>query len=265
MESELNTEKLPTLVEVGKTLPIAGVDFALREWDWSFEEELGDVLEKRPNLNVGEYISEVVCRALTRVGDIDFDKVKHAQKRSLLRDMHFADVLYMYVWVRVDGLGKELKLEPFKCESCGDLVNYVGDLSTIEVKCHGSGPATKTIELQHGLKYVGEIRKSVKVGPIKWAFMEDKDVARKFRNPAKFKASTIQHGVFEIDGVPPPIMFTPDVLRSMSTKEITKLVREIDQCDGGAVMEISGNCECGKEFLHPIDWTYNDFFGRSVP
>lgn len=265
MEPELNTEKLPTLVEVGKTLPVAGVDFALRDWDWSFEEELGDVLEKRPNLNVGEYISEVVCRAVTSVGDLDFSRIKPIQRRAFIRDMYFSDVLYMYVWVRVDGLGNELKLEPFKCDLCDEPVNYVGDLNTLEVKRHINGIETRTIELDHGLKYSGEIRKKVKVGPIKWAFMEEKDNGKKFRNPAKFRASTIQHGVFDIDGVQPPVLITPEVLRSMNSKEIRHLVREIDQCDGGAVMEISGSCDCGHEFTHPVDWTYQDFFGRSVP
>lgn len=263
--------RYPTLDEVGKVLPIGYADsrgglhkdFETRTWDYELEELLGEVMEHNPEMPMGQYISEVVCAAVARIGTIDFDKLKRSARRLLIHSMYYADVLWMYIHVRVAAYGKELRLDKFKCEKCKKPIDFVGDLGSLEVKVL-KDPPSRVMELEHGLEYAGKRRNSIRLGGLRWAFMETEDGSI-LMNPAKFKLATLQHAVTWVEGLPEgmPVVIERETLRSMTMKEINGLVAAIDEINGGAVMQISGTHDCGHPFSRPIDWSYGDFFGRS--
>jgi len=264
-------ETLPTLREVGKVLPIGFVDhtgtkhrdFELAEWDWEMEEKLGDLAEQNPDMPLNQYVSEVIGHAVKRIGSVDLSRMKRSQRRLLARSLYFSDALYLYVWIRIEALGHGLRLDRFK-HRCGKWIDgFVGDLRTLEVKSYDEIPRRRVV-LEHGVKYGGERRTVFVVGPIKWAFMEADD-ASVLKNSAKFKAETLRQGVVEIEGAPEgPVVLTTEHLRSMKPREINRLVEEIDQCNGGAVMEVAGDCpHCKEDFRYAIDWSYDDFFAPS--
>lgn len=262
---------LPSLAECGKVLPIGYLDaegkrhreFELIEWDWDVEEELGKLMEDNPEMPVNEYISEVICHCVVQLGSIDFTKLKRSQRRLIVHNMFMADVLFFYVWIRIDSQGKELSFDAFKCDHCRfEYPKYRGDLTTLEVQAFKDVPE-RTVLLQRGVSYGGQVRRECTVGPLKWAFMETADTGR-LTNAAKFKRATIDNGLRAIKGAASPIVLTRDHLRSMDPKEINQLVAEIDQAGGGVVFEIRDDCHrCKKEFAVPIDWSYENFFARS--
>lgn len=269
-DSEPEGEKLPTLEGFGKKLPIGFEDargqthrdFELVPWDFALEEELGEVVEKHPEMSMGQYISEVVGRGLARLGGIDVTKLKRSERRLLVYRMFFADVLALYVWIRIGALGRELRLGEFDCRGCGKAIDYVGDLLSLEVK-EVARDAVEEVEVE--FEYGGKRRRSISVGPLRWAFMEVDDPSV-LSNPAKMKLHTIANSVAGVEGVEPgvPVVVTRDVLRTMKPRDINRVVAAVDRVSGGVVMQVEGVCpRCKRGFAEGVDWSYEDFFGRS--
>lgn len=265
--------RLPALAEFGKKLPIGFKDakgalhrdFDLVPWDFELEEALGDIVEKHPEMPMGQYLSEVVGHSVARVGTIDLTKLKRSEKRLLVYQMFYADVLYMYVHVRIGALGSELKMDSFPCKGCKKPIrDYVGDLDSIEVKGL-EGPPRVEVELRRPVDIAGKKRRALVVGGLRWAFMETDDPTI-LSNPAKMKMQTLNYGVCGAEGLPDgtPVVFDREIMRAMDPRDINRVVAAIDEANGGAVMQIEGRCpKCKAKFVEPIDWSYDDFFGRS--
>jgi hypothetical protein len=271
--SSQEEEKLPTLAVVGKRLPLGyvdqtgnrHVDFELSEWNYELEEQLGELASQNQEMPMNVYVSEVIGHGLSRVGSIDVSKMKRSERRLLVRSMYFSDALYVYIWIRMGALGSELRLNVFACSSCGRKIEgFIGDLRTLEVRMSSGTVPTKNVKLEKGVTYAGKQLTEFIVGPVRWAFMETDDPTF-LSNPARFKLVTIQQGVTGLVGAPEgPVYLTAEHLRTMPTREINVLVREIDQCGGGPVMEIRDACpKCRRGFRQPINWSYEGFFAPS--
>lgn len=265
-------EKLPTLTAVGKRLPLGYVDqtgqkhldFDLVDWTYELEERLGELAADNQQMSLSTYVSEVIGNGLARVGTIDVTKMKRSERRLLVRSLYFSDALAVYVWIRIGALGPGLSLKEFPCTACRKPIrNYTGDLRTLEVKVFDEVP-TKVVKLEAGVQYAGKRLTEFTVGPVRWAFMETDDPTL-MANPAKLKLVSIQQGVTALKGAPEgPIFLTAEHLRTMQPREINRLVREIDQCGGGVVMEIQDQCPaCRREFRQSVNWSYVDFFAPS--
>jgi hypothetical protein len=265
-------ERLPTLTAVGKRLPLGytdqtgqkHLDFELTDWTYELEERLGELASENQQMSLNVYVSEVIGHGLSRVGSIDVTKMKRSERRLLVRSLYFSDALAVYVWIRIGALGPGLSLKEFTCSACRKPVRgYTGDLRTLEVKVFDEVPS-REVKLETGVTYAGKRLTEFKVGPVRWAFMETEDPTL-LTNPAKFKLVTIQQGVIGLKGAPEgPVFLTAEHLRTMAPREINRLVREIDQCGGGLVMEIRDQCpSCRREFRQGINWSYDDFFAPS--
>ncbi len=262
----------PLLSEVGKVLPIGFVDqnddkhrdFVLTEWNWDMEEKLGKLMEDNPEMPINQYVSEVIGHGISSLGKIEVSKMKRSQKRLLVRNLYFSDALYIYIHIRINSLGHYLKTDKFKCLYCKkDILNFAADLRTLEVKSYDDIPSREVV-LEKGIMYANKLLTKVTVGPIRWAFMETDD-RNILLNSAKFKMATLKQGITKIEGAPEgPIYLTKEHLNTMSMRDINKLVDEIDQCAGGAVMEITSKCPyCNEAFDQAINWGYDDFFAPS--
>lgn len=266
-------EKLPTLREVGKVLPIGYRDqsgrlhreFETVDWGWDLEEEIGEIAELEPEMSTFVYVSEIVGRGVARLGQIDFTKLKRSQRRLVVSNVYLDDVVQIYTWIRIGALGSQLRLEEFDCEKCPQSIDYVGDLHSLEVKVHDAEHAPRArVELPRPFAYAGDERTAVEVGPMRWSFMETDDPAV-FTNPARKRRAIIEAGVVGIEGAPPgPVRFSREHLRAIGPLGVRKLVTAIDQVGGGVVMQIEGACpRCKHAFRRDINWQYSDFFGRS--
>lgn len=268
-------EPLPTLDVVGRRLPIGfrdqtGAlhrDFELAEWTYALEEQLGELSAANQDMPMNVYVSEVIGHGVTRLGSIDVSKMRRSERRLLVRNLYFSDALYMYIWIRIGALGPEVRLNTFRCGACGKPINkFSGDLRTLEVLVLGDEVPSRTVALEQGVTYAGKRLTEFTVGPMRWAFMETDD-PNILANPAKFKLATIQQGVTGLKGAPEgPVYLTAEHLRTMTPREINALVREIDRCGGGPVMEIRDKCpSCGRTFREAINWSYGSFFAPSSP
>ena len=274
LEDEDEPDELPSIRDVGQSLPIGYYDasgklhrdFSVVDWDWEVEEELGELAEKNEDMGMGVYISEVIGTAISKLGELDFTRLKRSQRRLVISRLFYSDAIYVYVHARIAALGAHIRFERFKCEKCRKPTDFVGDLRTLEVKAYPEGELPrKTVELERAFTYGGKEIEKVVVGPLKWAFMETDDVSN-LTNPAKFRLHTLRNGIVGLEGIDEgiPIVLTREHAKSLGPAAINRLVREIDSLGGGAVMECAGQCiSCRTEFRRAIDWTYDNFFGRS--
>lgn len=278
LDAEELASQLPTISEVGKVLPLGYRDaaggahrtFDLCEWNWEVEEALGELAEKNQDMSMGTYISEVIGVGLRVLGDIDFTRLKRGQRRLVVSNLYQADALYIYVWIRIAGLGANIRFDPFKCGKCKKQIDFVGDLRTLEVKVHKGadgkdGTPSAVVNLDSAFEYGKVDVKQLTVGPLKWAFMETDDVAT-LTNPAKFRLAVLRHGVIGVTGVDndAPVVLTREHARQIGPAGINRIVAAVDELGGGVVMECAGRCiPCGNEFRQVIDWTHDNFFGRS--
>lgn len=266
---------LPTLADVGRRLPIGyrdatgklHRDFETVDWDWDVEEELGELAERNQGMSMGVYISEVVGRGLRSLGELDFSKLRRSQRRLVVSQLYHADALYVYVWIRISALGRTIRFERFECESCGFAhEGFAGDLLTLEVKVReGDRAPTREVELERGFRYGKTDVRRVVVGPLKWSFMETADPTV-LTNPAKFRLAALRSGVVGVEGAEngAPVVLTREHAREMGPASVNRIVAAIDAVGGGAAMEVGGKCaRCGAGFRRAIDWTYDNFFGRS--
>lgn len=275
LDGEDDVGGLPTLADVGRRLPLGYRDqteklhreFEIVEWDWDVEEELGELAEKNQDMKMGVYISEIVGRGLKSLGELDFTKLRRSQRRLVVSQLYHADVLFVYAWIRIAALGKNLKLEKFKCESCQfEHVGVAGDLTTLRVKIHrGEDVPTTEVELERGFRYGKSEVRRVRVGPMKWAFMETSDVST-LTNPAKLRIATLRYGVVGVEGVEngAPVVITREHAREMGPGSVNRLVAAVNEVGGGILFEIDGECvRCRAKFSQTINWVYDSFFELS--
>jgi hypothetical protein len=262
-------EKLPTLAEVGRRLPIGYVDpagarhreFDLVPWDWDLEDRLGEVAADNQDMPMPAYVSEVLGHGLSRIGTVELGKLNRGERRLLVRSMFMADVFFAYVWVRIGALGRDLRLVDVRCSECGRAIpEFVGDLGTLEVKVSETVPR-KVVKLAHGVEFAGKRLTSFTLQPLRWAWMEADD-NRAAVNPARRNLSILQQAVVSLEGAPEgPVFITEQHARTMAPVEIRRLVREVDELGGGPVMQITGECPGGRHrFARQIDWTFGSFF-----
>lgn len=267
-------EKLPTLAEVGRRLPIGYVDaagarhreFDLVPWDWDLEDRLGELAADEPDMRMPAYVAEVLGAGLARLGALEFPKLSRAERRLLIRSMHVPDVFFAYVWVRVGALGRVVVFRDFQCSVCRKSVpEFRGDLGTLEVKASEEVPR-RVVKLAHGVEFAGKRLTTFTLQPLRWAHVESQG-EREMRNAARSKLAMIQQGVAGLEGAPEgPVYLTETHLRTMEMVEVNRLVREIDDLGGGLVMEFSGRCPHGAhDFRRGIDWGFGDFFQNSSP
>jgi hypothetical protein len=271
---EADPDALPDISEVGKTLPIGYRDqtgkkhatFDLVDWDWEVEEALGELAEQNQDMPMGVYISEIIGTGLRVLGEIDFTKLNRGHRRLVVSNLYHADALYIYIWIRIAALGAQIGFDKFKCERCRRDTDFAGDLRTLEVKGHvGEDVPRATVALDRPFAY-GKLEVSkVVVGPLRWAFMETDDVSI-LTNPAKFRIATLRFGVTGLEGLEEgvPVVLTREHAKRIGPGGVNRIVKAIDELGGGAVMECVGQCiSCRTEFRKAIDWTYDNFFGRS--
>ena len=115
-------------------------DFELVTWDWGIEERLGEIAEREPEMHIYAYISELVGAGVKRLGDFEFAKLSRGRRRLLVSQMYQADVFYLYVSIRIAGLGENISFPAFKCAGCGKPHAFVGDLRTLAVEARDERP-----------------------------------------------------------------------------------------------------------------------------
>lgn len=279
MTENQNSElyKITTLDELGPNLPILpnsltiqkpkDKSFSFLEWDMEIEEKISEIQSKAKN--IGHLVSQMMCLLLDQFCGQDFQSLPEEQKILNINQLEFPNVMYMFIYLRTEELGYDLKMD-VTCPACKKLnKDFVADLRTLEVhqkdenhKRAHSYDLIKPILLENG-----DVVQAVHYDVSKWDAMEraTPDVAD---NAGKMKQLLFRSSVTQVE-----VKSDKDktknypvdlVIKKLKKVDIEKISSAITQNNAGPLMAMKGKCiHCQAEWFRVIDWSYNYFFDSS--
>lgn len=271
------TKRTVLLKDLGANMPLGisitdgfARDIAVKPWRMKEERELGGLRDANRDSNMAQYVGMVLATLCSKLGHHNFDGMKFAERRVVIGQMYMGDVFYAYIWLRVQTMGNELKLK-LTCPQCELKFDYTADLESVEVITADDLDALKwDYKLKHPFKLRGKDVANLTLGPARWNGMEMMSQGTTGRNMGEAKAGIIQGSICAIPDwlddqkKPQSIMLGPDELDEMSKFDLERLTTLIDDNALGPNMAVEDKCtKCGRNFMLPIDWSYDSFFGDS--
>ena len=266
-EENKNTK---TLGELGLNLPIfTGSDdrsFSFKDWDMETEEKLSDLQSK--SKNVGEFVRQMMNLLLDEFQGKDWESYLEEEKIVTLSKLHFPNMMYMYVALRVEELGHELAFDSITCPSCAKQIrDFRADLRTLDIIMKDSEEdLVRDYELKKPLLLGNQTITGLKVGVTKWGALESVP-AEKASNGASVKKALFESSISgatnnseDIEGM---IDFKT-LIKKIKKIDIEKISKLITENNGGPDMIVGGQCpHCQSDFVKPVDWGYEIFFDSS--
>ncbi len=268
-KKKTTTFKLTTLGELGAQLPIGMVspdkrllkDFELKPFRFKEEREV-EKLKDKPGLSVGAFVSGLLGVLVARVHGTDIQKMADVQRRLYFGQMWFADVLYLYMYLRTQALGDVINIK-IPCRHCRVPFEIDGDLKGIDVRVvDNPDQLFQKVTLKTGIPFRGELRKTFTTRPVNWLSFEDRDLNDK----AMVKLAMFQNSIQSVEGIAEDQLA---VLPESAFDEMTKLDTEVltkhlEESSPGPQMTVEASCpKCKTQWAWPIDWSYESFFGAS--
>jgi hypothetical protein len=278
MTTEENQEKFRsvTLGELGLELPIYdgsdNLTFSFREWDMDIEEELSDLQDD--SKNVGQFVRSMMDLLLDEFKGKDYQSLPKEEKVMALSQLHFPNMMYMYMALRVEELGHELHFDTVKCPHCKkDNPNFIADMRGLDVICKGK-------DHEHNVHY--DLKRPIilpnpnndssitvtglNLGISKWDSLESVP-SEKAQNRGVIKKAIFNSAIQGATNNGEPIESFIDVktlVRKINKFDIERIGKKVMDNNGGPDMKLSGTCKhCREEFETQINWGYESFFDSS--
>lgn len=263
------------LSEVGPQLPIGLApkggtpDKALEVKRFSLKEEraLGSLREANKTANLPTYVAMILGEMCARLGPHVLGPMDPVARRVAIGQMAMGDVFYAYVWLRVQAMGEQLKLN-IKCPHCNHEQPFVGDLRTMEVvTLERPDDGRWTYKLKAPMQIRGKDVTGFQCDLIKWTAVQGADATG--ANVGAAKAAMIRgaiSGLITADGKVENQQLADGELDEMSKRDVEAMTRLIDLNSTGPVMSVEDICKqarCRKDIKVSIDWGYDSFFADS--
>lgn len=262
-----------TLGAIGKMLPVGihrgGVlhkrfDFCMV--NSRVERELEEQRRRR-NIGVGDFMTGVLCRVLTRLGHHDgFQELDDDERRLVIHHLTQPDVMYLWLALRVHVLGKDCKFQ-FRCPACDHKWTYIVDLEETDVRYAERPDQLSTLlELKDGFDSPAGRIEAVHVSPPPFSSYVEASAPKGKKgvspNFGDIKAAMIAGSITASDGRPIPSRMS--AIEEMSKYDVELVMQVIDDELPGPDMILQIDCpECGEDFRNPLQWDWDFFFGKA--
>ena len=267
--------KRVTLLELGPRLPLGVVgadgsvskDLVCKPWRGREEREVGKL--KASGKESGDFVTRLLAYMFTKVGPHDFENMKDPEKHAVISSMFMGDVLYMYVWLRVQCVDKSLKMN-LTCPNCNFSFPFDADLETVEVRTADKLDAVKwSYKLKVPFDIRGKPATGFELSPTRWQTME-------ISIKAALDAGDVNIGGAKMDIIQgcarriidrEEMVLTANEYDNMMKVDIERLCSRIDEHEIGPDMSVKQKCpgRCKREFVTSLDWGYESFFEDSSP
>lgn len=270
--------KILTLEDLGNNLPIPDQtgtrhQFKFKPWKLPEEKKIGEL--KKTHKHLGRFVREVFDFMLVDFQGKAWQSVDLHERKLILSQLPWANVFYMWCYLRVDALGTDMKMERISCPQCEfEIKNYKADLNSLEVKCSGYDDDGKEVKEDREWVYKlkvpfthGEVEVvGLKFGYTPWLAMEK--IGAQERNFGSIKeamiAASIIGALTEEGGDTPIQLDKQKVLENLAKKDIEGFYDELDEHNGGPILGLDVECpSCSHKFNQYLNWTYDYFFGSS--
>ena len=272
-----NLYRISNLEELGPNLPIqrigldgksiASRNFSFHEWTMETEEKISEIQSK--SKNVGHMVSQMMGLLLDEFCGEDFQSLSADQKVLLINQTEFTNIMYMYIYLRTEEMGLDLKMD-VTCPTCKKLnKGFVADLRSLEVH-------VKDETHERRLKYDlikpiimenGDVVASVEYDISKWDTME-RATAEVADNAGKMKQMLFRSSILSAEAKTSDgkkKQYPVDlILKKLKKIDIEKLSGCVTENNAGPLMAMKGVCvHCKSEWFKVLDWSYNFFFDSS--
>ena len=279
--------KVVTIAERGLQLPVGAVKqdgtldqgFTLRPYKSRIDRHLGhwrqtnapsygDDLGQLFAHMVAKFVSLILESAAGRAVPLDAEGNSTPDAELAVLQWPMSDVFYVYMMARISSLGKDL-VAGATCPnpSCNWFGNLTYDLNTLDVKCLESSKDLETwVELKKPFQgRDGKTIKSVRVGPCRGGALTKPGVLQSKMNELEYY--TLMDAIYGINGDgATPYTFTENELDEMERIDRTRINIISDRCSAGFDFKTVSKCpKCDSAIINPLDWTFDHFFGDSVP
>lgn len=274
-----------TLKELGPNLPLgigsAGKlikPFELRPYFTKFDRHLGEW--KASNLSgysdeamVSAQISKLLSMLCLSVGGKSFtlteDGNSTPEAELEVLQWWYADVMYMYVYARLQELGPEIQA-PASCphRPCNWKTDAaIFDFSEINVATvENIEDLHKWYKLAHPFKLRDgqTVLESVRIGPTRWTTMMKPGMLSGNLETVGFHA--MQDSICGINGEDKVYMMAPSELDQLRKRDRVQIDLIADDVTGGVSFALTLPCpDCGGPIVNPLNWELSDFFSTSSP
>jgi len=245
-----------TIKEYGYRLPIGIINHDKLEknfegYPWTLKRE--KELAQSNNIRGAGAITEIVTALTKSIGHYDFETMKFKEKRAVIERLFLADILYMFLRYRIDGISQYAEFQ-ISCPACGTSFPFMADLETTPVE-----PIEKikdiyhTIELRNGIQIGQKLRKRFVVQPLPWrAFLKTKP------GIYSYSIASIEHSIVKEADENIPV--TPGMLQDMTKRDMLLVQDVVSNKLSALDLSIEAKCmECQESFPAAIDWRNFDF------
>lgn len=267
---------LTTLAELGPSLPVGMPpsdpsmprvrSFRIRPFKMKQEKALAELRDKAKG-NGGKFVADVMSIMFQTVGPHNFDAMKMQERFLVINQMTMPDVLYMYLYMRYEALGKSEDVAmTVRCPACKSEFTWYGDLGTLEVRVAPDEmkTLTRTYELRDEFMLRGKPVKKVTLGYIKWDMMGRRDIIGSGSEQNATLLSSIV-GTDSYDGPAGAFQLMDGDLDDMSRYDVAGIIDDIEQNTPGPQLDIEPECpQCKHQWKMMLDWRWENFFKRSV-
>jgi hypothetical protein len=272
-----------TLGEYGQKLPIGvrtdrqfNKDFSLRTYKSVVDRHLGDWDEA----NEGKFASaaaklagripkflSLICEDYGGIA-LPPDPEGNSTPEQELRfyQAYYADVMYAYVYARLV-LDHRMEI-PFTCQnkSCKHRQRGIFDLRSLEVDVMEEGDEIERwIKLKEPFKTRdGKQVTKVCIQPILWSSMLQPGVFSGLMSQVSYSA--LKGCIAGVDCMEGNYQLTDAELDQVSRIDVVTINRLAGTMAAGIDLETDVECaKCGHVHVDALNWTFDDFFGSSLP
>jgi len=246
-------------------------DILVRAWKLREERELGTLVKHQQSARFGQYVAIVLAHMCTQLGHHDFgskvvkDKIVNkkllSERLAIVNDMYMGDVLFAYLWLRVQSMGTELPIQ-LSCPRCREKIPFKADLDSLEVR---SVDRVEDSEWRYKLATPIEIRNQeivdLLIRPPRWSAL--KSAGSDGGNFGELKASMIHSSVYAA-GDMEPLPLAPHEFDELTKLDFETLTADIDAQSVGPDLMVELDCSaCSRQIRTSIEWASEDFFGVS--
>jgi hypothetical protein len=260
---------LITLNELGNHLPIPTkegekLSFTFKPWRMAEEKQIGKI--KQQNRHLGKLVREIFTFMLEDFGGKPWGALSDAEQKLLLNQMSWGNIFYMYIYLRYDALGDEMKMVDIQCPNCTHTTKeFTADLNSLEVKVNeGKYDEEAFYNLKKPFR-VGEIDiEALRLGYTPWDAMEKIKIGQ--QNEGDIKENMIRASLLGAVGkeVGNVDLDKFKLLEQLTKRDIEGMYNKLDEHNGGPILGLDVKCEaCGHEWHTPMNWSYDYFFGSA--
>jgi len=285
--------KITTVRELGAQLPVgfpqqdgtlakaftlrpykSRIDRHIGLWEEANRDQFGTDQGMQLAMKVAKFVSLIVESVGGKQLTLTEDGNSPEEREVEIAQWAFADVLYVYFYARLNSLGDQMSVD-VACPSCNR--EYTGDDSLVfDLRDADVRLIEKPSEMDFWYKMKRPFRlrdkktvcEQVRIAPMRWVTMQQPGVLSGSAM-GQLGYRMLADCICGINGnASQPYDFTDHEMDEMEKIDRVAIDKLAERVGGGLDLRVTVKCDnkdCQQPITNPLNWTWDHFFGESVP